>query len=69
MNIYTCTEFQGHWPVGTAAVVVAQDRGHARRLLNRELKERGLPEVTSTEGIKLVDTAVAKALILLDGEY
>lgn len=69
MNIYTCTGFQGHYPVGTAAVVVAQDRGHARRLLNRELAAQNLPEITDLKQIQLVDSTVAKATILLNGEY
>ena len=35
MNIYTCQGFEGHNPIGTAAVVVARDKGHARRVLGR----------------------------------
>lgn len=27
MKVYTITGFEGHWPVGTSAIIVAKDRG------------------------------------------
>ena len=74
MKIYTCDDFEGHYPVGAAAVVVAPDRPAARVLLARALTERGLPyrgtrgqgaEPTLTE----LDTTTAAAFVLVDGNY
>lgn len=76
MTVYTCTELQGIWPVGTAAVVIAQDRGHAKRLLEAEAKSRGLTGATDSEGTELklddilpVSMDYPHAVILLDGDY
>lgn len=43
MKIYTCNKFTGVWPVGTAAVVAAQNEGAAAEALNEALKADGLP--------------------------
>lgn len=42
-NVYTCTTFTGHYPVGTAAIVTAASQEKAAWLLNSELQLRGLP--------------------------
>ena len=72
MRIYFTTDFEGHYPVGTSAVIVAQDKGHARRLLEKELKKCGLKlrgfcdmKVTYEE----IDLTISKAIVLQDGEY
>ena len=67
MKVFTCTSFGGHYPVGTAAVIVARDRGHARRLLRKALKECGLEE--DNEIFVEVDVETAGAIVLRDGEY
>lgn len=41
-KIYTCKTFTGHWPVGTAAVVIAKNQIEAADKLNAALKEVGL---------------------------
>jgi hypothetical protein len=71
MKIYT-VEFTGYWPVGACAIVVAKDRGHAKRLLEADLAERGLTqteEPLKVEDFKLVDTSTAHVEILNDGDY
>jgi len=70
MKIYTCTNFKGHYPVGTAAVVVANNRQEAERVLEDELHNLNLPqdrhwEPRLTEA--LTDTAYA--IILNTGDY
>lgn len=40
--IFTCRSFTGHYPVGVAAVVQADNAEEAARLLNEELKTHGL---------------------------
>lgn len=44
MKVYTCNNFRGHHPVGTAAVVVAPNRVRAEVLLELELERIGLPQ-------------------------
>lgn len=39
---FLVTDFEGHWPVGTCAVVYAADREECKRLLGAELREQGL---------------------------
>ena len=67
MKLYTTTTFKGHYPVGTAAVVWANNPIEARRLLNAELKNRGLedPEYRLDEW----DFRSPQAIILNDGDY
>lgn len=70
MKVFTTTTFTGHWPVGVAAVIVANDRGHAKRLLlaelsNRKIKQKDIGDIE----FELVDTAKAEAHILNDGDY
>ena len=44
MKVYTCNNFQGFYPVGSAAVVVARDVYHARQQLLHALKDHGLEQ-------------------------
>jgi hypothetical protein len=69
MNVYYTTGFEGHNPVGTAAMVVARDRGHARRLLDVELKSRGLEGTEPDAKFVKIDVGVTQAIVLNDGEY
>lgn len=73
MNIYTCTTFKGHWPVGTAAVVIASDEAQGAALLAQELVRVGLPQVVSESALKRLCGAAngtrAGVLVLNDGEY
>lgn len=67
MNVYTCKDHAGRWPVGACSVVVALNEDHARRLLIKELVAAGL----DTDGftLQLLDLSDPKATILLDGDY
>lgn len=69
MNVYTIADFEGHTPAGSAAVVIARDKGHARRLLNADLEQRGLPELGAHETFDKLDLNVARSLVLNDGIY
>ena len=69
VNVYTCNEFKGHWPVGAAAVVVAKDKPQAVRLLKAELKRSGLEQDISAKKLNLVSTAVPTVIMLHDGDY
>lgn len=70
MNVYTNTLFQGHWPVGVAAVVVAESPEEAALLLEIELQDRHLPMQTiDPASFILVDTSKPAAIIVQDGNY
>lgn len=73
MNVYYIKGFPGHYPVGTAAVVVARDRLHAFDLLNEKLTKEhflpmGLKDINPEQFIQL-DTNSAHCVVLQDGDY
>ena len=69
--VFTFTNFSGHYPVGTAAVVVAKNQTEAEVLMDEQLSELGLPPLHDQEGVEIseVDLDVYQAIILLDGNY
>lgn len=69
MKVWTHTEFSGHWPVGTAAVVVADTAAQALVLLERELTGMGLSQPLKESDFKELPVDVEKAVVLRDGEY
>ncbi len=72
MKTFTFTGFTGHYPVGTAAVVVAEGLSAAWGLLSRELEKSGLPAMNlDDDAIQVVemDSNTQKVEILLDGNY
>lgn len=69
MKLFTCTDFLGHWPVGTAAVVVAPDEAIARTLLLAVLREHGLGDQSAGFTLIEVNTTVPNAVVLRDGDY
>jgi hypothetical protein len=68
MKIWTPNKFEGHWPVGTAAVVVAPSRDSAKTYLDHFLAESNLEpcDAVDFEELPLQDGEVA---ILCDGNY
>lgn len=69
MNIYTCKNFTGHYPVGTAAVVAAWSSEQAAALLNSELVKMGLRGDAEKKHMRLLDTSNKQVRILCDGDY
>jgi len=66
MKVWTCNTFWGHWPVGTAAVVIAETEADARALLDAEIRRGGL------RGLRADDVLVplsSGARVLRDGDY
>lgn len=67
MNIYTNTVFEGHYPVGSAAIVVAKDAFQATDLLLKELAKHGLRDYDEKakreilDGMRLIDVLRPKA--------
>lgn len=69
MNVYTIRGFTGHWPVGTSAVVVAEDRDAAKSTLEAELARIGLSQEIRRDDFEIVCPLIQSAIILNDGEY
>ena len=69
MKVWFCTQFEGHWPVGTAAVAVADTAMQACYLLEAELVKAGLSQKLDPKLFERVDTSKPNALILCDGNY
>lgn len=67
MKIWTCKRFTGYWPVGTAAVVHAEDEVTAAEILNQELRLQKLPGDAKAED--MIEFSKDKVRILCDGNY
>lgn len=67
MKVWTCTDFEGVWPVGTAAVVVAETEADAQETLRMTLLSRKLPDWPFTLQEVALDTRAA--YLLCDGDY
>jgi len=69
MNVYTNNQFVGFWPVGSAAVVVADSSEKAATILNEKLGAMGLKPGAEPKSMVLVNTSAESVEILCDGEY
>lgn len=69
MKVWTNNAFKGHYPVGTAAVVVANTAVEATELLNDALQLRGLGRPAIPDQFVQLPTAKAFVLVLCDGNY
>lgn len=69
MRVWTCNDFKGMWPVGSAAVVVAKDEEQARRILDWDLRQRGLDGLRDSDRIIEIDTDTPDVRVLNDGDY
>ncbi|MFD2116352.1 hypothetical protein ACFSTH_08295 [Paenibacillus yanchengensis] len=67
MKVFTCNDHRGHYPVGAASVIIAEDEQQARLLLSDELVQNGLDDKYFT--LQEIDSSFPKATILLDGQY
>jgi len=69
LNTWTITGFEGHYPVGTAAVVTAENVEMAIKLLESELSRIGLTQEIKPEQLIPMVTSSRKVRILCDGGY
>ena len=68
MKIFTNNTFEGHWPVGSAAVVSAASKKSAAKKLQHVLEKQGLhQEILAEDMIELKDSEEVR--ILCDGSY
>lgn len=68
MKIFSCDDFTGHYPVGTSAIIIAEDEAQAKSLLDEKLLEQNL-KLDGTESFKEINLHSAKAIILNNGDY
>lgn len=66
MRVFVSTDFRGHYPVGTAAVIIANDKGEASDLLSKAMHEVGLDSDFTLDEL---DLSKPTAIILRDGDY
>ena len=69
MNVYYNNSFTGHWPVGTAAVVVAPNNWMAAEILEEELKNQGLSQKIDPKAMVRLPTYRPSVTILNNGDY
>lgn len=69
MKVWTNNKFPGHYPVGTGAVVVAENKQLAAAVLNQKLLARGLPAGATPEQFERLSTTHTLAVVLCDGNY
>lgn len=69
MKVWTNCKFKGKWPVGTAAVVVADTADQAAALLNEDLADIGLARNAKPEQFEVLPTSKHAVRILCDGNY
>ena len=67
MRVFVCTDHAGHYPVGTASVVLAPTREDAERMLAVALAEKSLPALGFT--LRELPATEPRAVVLCDGEY
>ncbi len=68
MKVWSHNKFKGHWPVGTAAVVVAETREEAGFILNEELDRRGL-RFCDPDQFEEIPFEAGTVRVLCDGDY
>lgn len=69
-RVFACTDHDGHWPVGTASVVIAGDEKGARQLLDAKLVAGGLkPFADEPYTLTEISLNEPKAYVLCDGNY
>lgn len=69
MKVWTNKKFSGHYPVGTAAVVVADTVEQAAEVLNDALETYGLSRTATPDQFEHLPTNRQTAMILCDGNY
>ncbi|WP_250477378.1 hypothetical protein [Caballeronia sp. INML1] len=69
MKIYKCTNFTGFYPVGVAAVVVAECASAAEHLLNVALQAVGLPGDAEIDEDSAINPTAPGIGMLRNGEY
>jgi CubicO group peptidase (beta-lactamase class C family) len=67
MRVWFSNDHKGHWPVGGASIVVAEEHGMAFVMLIEALRRQGIHDTAFT--LTEVDQTRRHVLVLCDGEY
>ena len=62
-------EFNGYWPVGACAVVVAESKEQAIEMMIEKLKTMNLTEGNDELSITEIDITVPRVTVIFDGNY
>lgn len=74
MKIFYNKTFTGHYPVGTSAIVIADDSMIAAKLLSDELSKQGLSQaIEPASMVRIINISLRsnkeQVIILNDGNY
>ena len=69
LKVFTNTQFEGVYPVGVAAVIIAKDKHDAAILLSNALFDAGLNADITSEHMIEINSNEEYAVILCDGDY
>lgn len=69
MKTWTCTDFKGHYPVGTALVVTADNVQLAITMVETQLIQMGLQQTIKPVQLVPLPTHHRHVRILCDGDY
>lgn len=69
MKVWYSRDFLGHYPVGTAAVMVASSEDIARLLLEIEMRAEGIEITKKPFTVEELDTSEPGIVLLCNGEY
>lgn len=69
MKLWTCTTFSGHWPVGTAAIVIANNVDYACIALEDDLRKQWLSQTITPDMLEQVKFDAPKVIVLNNGDY
>lgn len=69
LSVWLNKAFDGHWPVGTSAVIVAASKAEAASLLEAELARIGLSQRVDPQTMTELCVDSPCALVLQDGNY
>lgn len=69
MTTWTCNNFKGHYPVGVALVVTADNIEQAIWQVEKALAERGLEQTIKPEQLVPLPTSHRHVRILCDGNH
>jgi len=69
MNIYYHTKFNGYYPAGTRAIIIASNLMQAKELLERLLESKGLKQEIDMNDFIKINPELRQAIILNAGKY
>jgi hypothetical protein len=69
LKVFTSTSFDGHYPIGVAAVIIAKDKHCAAMLLSNALFDAGLNAKVTEGDVVEINKSEELAVILCDGNY